>query len=362
MRGNLVRAAHAAQRRKRLPYRLLRCAACAAWLPAWFLLLALCGTCRAGAEDPPVVGQPEHFNGAVGRFRITVAADPKQVQAEDPLTYTVRVVATGPVKQPPQRPALGEFTGFTDAFYIEDLGPPEGTRPDPQTWEFAYRLKPKSTAVKNVPGFPFVFFTPGFLPPRAGYMTAYAPPVSVTVTARREVVPKAITAPEAAFLLAGGDVLRPGSYDRLPGPLVLALAGLLPPIGCVAWCLVWRRLYPNAARLAHRRRSRAAQEALHHLRRIDRRTGREQQGQLAAAVVADYLRQRLGLSIIEPTPSEAGAHLCGQGVSEKLAGQAADLLRACAAARFDPGAPTDGDLAAAANGLILALEAETWSD
>jgi hypothetical protein len=331
---------------------------------------AICNLQSAIAEDdePPIVGQPAHFNGAVGRFRVAATADPARVQAEDPLTYTVRVTAEekAKVKEPPQRPALADFPGFAEGFYLEDLGPQEGAHPEPRTWEFAYRLKPKSTAVKSVPGFPFVFYRPGFVPPKLGYMTVYVPEVPITVTARQEVGPgperaNPINAPDVAFALSGGDVL---AHDeaRLPGPLVLLLALLLPPVGAAAWYLTWRRLYPDAARLSRRRRSRAAQEALRALHRLDKQPDAEKQARRAAAALAAYLRNRLELPMAEPTPAEAQAHLRTYGVAEDLAGQTADLLRTCAAVRFDPEPPAGADLTGAAERLILALEAATWSE
>jgi hypothetical protein len=316
-------------------------------------------------DEPPVVGQPPHFNGAVGRFRAEASVEPDHAQAEDPLTYTVRLTAEGKVKEPPQRPALADFSGFTDSFYLEDLDPPEGAHPDEKTWAFAYRLKPKGTAVKAVPGFPFVFFVPGFIPAKNGYMTVYVPEVPITVTPRQEVggttAAKPITAPEEALALAGGDVLaREGG--RLPGPLVLMVALLLPPMGALAWYVAWRRLYPDAARLARRRRSRAAQEAIKALHDLDNRADPEKRARRTAAAVAAYLRNRLELSVVEPTPAEAAALLGARGLPAELAGQTADLLRRCAAVRFDPEPPAAADLADAAEQLILALEAATWSE
>ncbi|HEX5269989.1 MAG TPA: hypothetical protein VFW33_05860 [Gemmataceae bacterium] len=334
-------------------------------LSTLLVLLALPPAARAD-DEPPIVGQPPHFNGAVGRFRAGAAVDPPRVQAEDPLTYTVRITAEGKVKEPPQRPPLAEFPGFSDGFYLEDLGPPEGTHPDASTWEFTYRLKPKSTAVKAVPGFPFVSYRPGFLPPKAGYMTVYVPELPITVTPRQEVgagpgPAKPVVGPDEAFVPARGDVLAPDG-ERLPGPLVLVLAVLLPPLGAVAWYVVWRRLYPDAARLSRRRRSRAAQEALKALHQLGRHADPEKQARRSAATVAAYLRNRLELPTVEPTPAEAAAHLKAQGVAEDLAGQTADLLRRCAAVRFDPDPPAPSDLADAAERLILALEAATWSE
>jgi hypothetical protein len=333
----------------------------------FLVLLALGTPCPAADDEPPIVGQPPHFNGAVGRFRITATVDPPKVQAEDPLTYTVHVTAEdkGKVKEPPQRPPLADFAGFADGFYLEDLGPPEGAHPDAKTWDFAYRLKPKSTAVTAVPGFPFVFYRPGFVPPKAGYMTVYVPAVPIAVTARQEVGPttpsKPITGPDEAFVLASGDVLaRDG--ERLPAPLALVVALLLPPLVSVAWYFAWRRLYPDAARLSSRHRSRAAREALKALHGLGKQTDPEKQARRTAAAVAAYLRHRLDLPMVEPTPDEAAAHLRTYGVSAELAGQSADLLRRCAAVRFDPEPPKAADLAEAAEQLILALEAATWSE
>jgi len=340
----------------------------AAALWAALLALMIVAPVSPAAEDdePPIVGQPPHFNGAVGRFRVTAIADPVKLQAEDPLTYTVRVTATAEVKQPPQRSPLAEFPGFASGFYIEDIGPPGGTHPDDKTWEFAYRLKPKNTAVQSIPGFPFVFFRPGLLPPSRGYMTARVPERPITVTPREGmpgITPtQPIRGPEAAFVLAEGDVLRRDGDGRLPGSLSLALLLLAPPACCLAWYYAWRRVHPDAARRAHRRRSRAAREALRSLRGIDRRQDPEDRACRAAAAVAGYLRQRLELPMSEPTPAEAETHLRGHGVSEKLASQTAECLRTCAAVRFAPKPPPSADLAANAAQLVLALEAETWAE
>jgi hypothetical protein len=327
-------------------------------LAALVLLLTLCRAVPAGDDEPPLVGQPAHFNGAVGRFRVTVTAAPTKLPAEDPLTYTVRVTADGPAREPPQCPPIADFSGFAEGFYIESLGPPEGTHPDDRTWEFAYRLKPKTAEVKAIPGFPFVFYRPGFRPPSRGYMTIYAPEIPITVGP--VTIERPVTAPEEAFVLADGDVLRRDGDDRFPGPVVLALVLLTPPIGCLAWYFAWRRLYPDAARRARRRRSLAAQAALKALRGGPRSA--EEEARRAAAAVADYLRHRLDLRTAEPTPAEAEAHLRRVGVSEPLARRTAAFLRTCAAVRFDPAPPPSTDLADSAAQVILALEGETWSE
>jgi hypothetical protein len=326
-------------------------------------LIALTCTATAADDEPPIVGQPDHFNGAVGRFQIAATVDRIKLQAEDPLVYSLHVTAEGRVKQPPQRPNLAEFAGFAPSFYIEDFGPAAGKKVDDHTWEFSYRLKPKNTDVKAVPGFPFVFFRPGFLPPRLGYMTLYVRSIPIAVIPR-EAVSSAmpLTAPDEAFLLADAGVLRIEAGARLPGSGVLLLMALVPPAGCLVWCLVWRRLYPDVARTARRRRSRAAQEALRALGDMGREEDSRKRARRAAEALAGYLRQRLDLAVQEPTPAEAEGHLRRQGISAKLAGQTAELLRTCAAVQFDPDPAPAPDLKKATSRLILSLEAETWQE
>jgi hypothetical protein len=326
------------------------------------VLLALSPVGRAADDDDSSpVGRPEFFNGAKGKFeRPTATADPLQVQAEDPITYTLRITATEVVR-PPKRPALSEFPDFTDDFYIEDAAPLEGRHPDENTWEFVYHLKPKTTKVNTIPGFPFVFDLPG-----DDYQKIYSPEIAITVVPRKQVAPSStgstpISGPDMAFSLADGDALR-RTETRLPGPFVFLLALLAPPIGCIAWYLIWRRLYPNEARRALRRRSRAAQEALRALRNSGKQTDPEKQARGAAAVVARYLQQRLDWQVVEPTPAEVESYLRTQDVSEKLAARTADLLRSCAAVCYDPERPSHAELSAAVSEAILALEAETWSD
>ncbi len=316
---------------------------------------------QADGDEPPIVRRPPHFNGAVGTFAVAARAEPAEVQAEDPLTYTVRVTASGPVRRPPSRPKLTDFPAFAEAFYVEDIGPPEGTKPDENTWEFAYRLKPKSAGAGSVPGFPFVSFKPGVVPAWRGYQTHYTSPLPLTVRPRVQVKvsetdARPIPAPEATFDLASGPaVLRHNDLDRLPDSLWLGALFALPPLGCVAWYVVWRRLYPDAAKRARQRRSRAAEEALAALRRLGRAEG-DERARRTALVVARYLRHRHDLPADLPTPAEAAFHLRRGGLSEEGVTRAADFFRACDAARFAPGSGEPADLAGAAVALILTLE------
>jgi hypothetical protein len=329
-------------------------------------------TCGAGVradspeleqpDDIPVVGRPVDlpFSEASGWFEVQARAEPTEVQAEMPLTFTLTVRAMRPVRRPPQRLDLRQLPGFAEQFYIEDPSG-EAARPDDRTWEFVYRLKPRRTDVREIPSLPFVYFNPYLLTASKGYQVLYTDPIPLHVLPH-ETVQVPIQGPESLFGLAG----RPGVLERQmpwtpPRLATIATLLLVPPLGCVAWYLLWRRLYPDAARLANQRRSRAAHHALHALRAA-RRLEASAHAERTTAIVAGYLQQRLDLTIAEPTPREVAVLFAQHGFSATLTEQAAGFFESCDRARFQPAAVENrispSELHDAAAQLILAVESE----
>lgn len=324
---------------------------------------------RAADDDLPVAGRPANFNGAVGPYvEVATQAEPTVLPAETPLTITVRITALGPVRQPPRRPNLTKLPLFAGQFFIEELPDKDRYEAEEQTWQFVYRLKPRTTQVKAIPSLPFDYFKPGLVPPSKGYQTLYAEEIPLTVTAPPAVQAAEVQgpgqpsrAPDMLYdITAGPAVLRSQDGWGLPSPFVLALLVLVPPAVCAGWYVAWRRLYPDSARLVWQRRSRAARQALRALRKLHRHPAGQQTPQ-AAAILADYLRRRTDFSPAEPTPAEVTAHLVNAGASAPLAEKVALFFEVCDAARFapEPLPGLDNDLAAATQ-LILTLEAEPW--
>jgi hypothetical protein len=337
------------------------------WLAA--VLLALTPV-LGRADEPPLRNRPAHFSDAVGVFHVATEAKPTTLAPDQTLTLTVRVTPAGPVAQPPRRPNLKELPTFAEHFYVENLpGPDDDSPADRTAWEFAYRLKPRDATVDAVPSLPFVFYKPAppGSPGRGSYQTAYAPSIPLTITpasdgsatGRKDEGP--LQAPDAVFqIVEGPAVLRRPSSWGFAGPAGVVLVLLGAPALAAAWCLLWRRLYPDAARRARQRRSRAAQEALKALRALPHQPA-DEQPRHAAAVVATYLRERVDLVGVAPTADEAAAHLRQAGVSDEAADAVAGFFRASDVARFAPEPlrePGVGDWAAVAGDLILALEAE----
>jgi hypothetical protein len=344
----------------------------------WITLIALMGEPGAlgpgespGANapgSPPIVGQPVDFSGAVGGpFVVQWIAAPTELTTEQPLTLTLRITGPGNLAAMP-RPALGKLDSFR-SFAVEDLDD-RFVPGDPPRREFRYRLRPRSVAVTEIPRFKFVYFNPRIAPPSRGYQTTYADPVALTVNPRSSPLPADVPA----------WMLEPPTTDELFGPprplwrrgldRLLAVIGvdtdelapesgrwfaavavvIVPPLGCVAWLLVWRRRHPDAARLAAGRRSRAAAAAL-------RAFARSPDAEAVASALIEYLRDRHGLPPLATTPGEIVNKLTTGGCPAPLATTAAELLRRCDAVRFGPAPATDPALAADAAKAVLDWEA-----
>jgi hypothetical protein len=340
-------------------------------MPTARLVLILLGllTCTAGlragpdeerpTDDVPVVGRPIDlpFSEASGWFEAAASSEPTAVEAETPLTFTLTVRAVRPTRRPPQRLDLRQLPAFDEQFYIEDTGE-EPNRPDDHTWEFVYRLKPRHTDVTEIPSLPFVYFNPYLLTANKGFQVIYTDPIPLRVLPH-EMVHVPVQAPESAFALAAGPDLLERRTAWSPGAGTAAALLLAPPVLCAVWYACWRRLYPDAARLASQRRSRAARQALQALHAA-RRLGAAERADRSAAVVAGYFRQRLDLTVAEPTPREIAEFFGRREISPALTEQAVRFFDACDSARF---LPPDGagppNLPETAAQLILALEAET---
>jgi hypothetical protein len=325
------------------------------------LVLAVSGV-GAGPEEGeiPLLYRPPGlpFAGASGRFRARARAEPTTLAAEAPLLFTLTVEATGPVHHPPGRIDLKEVEDFTERFYLEDPTADAVSHPDEKTWEFRYVLKPRSPAVKRIPGVPFVFYDPDIPSERRRFQVQFTDEIPLTVTEPAK-LPVPLQGPEGAFTLHTGPGLlaRVEPWD-LPPWSVLAALLLGPPLLAGLWYVGWKRLYPDAARLASRRRSRAARLALSQLARAEQLPP-EHRADRVAEVVAAFPADRFALPVAEPTPREAETYLFRQACRADLVGRASAFVTACDRARFSPAADPDlAGLTREATAFILAVEEE----
>jgi hypothetical protein len=267
------------------------------------------------AADAPLIGRPVEwpFSGAiagfvrekqayVAPFRLTTEAQPRVLNADEPLLLTVTIQARGMVQAPPQRIDLGEVPAFAKSFHLSDVS--LETPATPGVWVWRYRLVPRGPWVSEVPSFPFLFYNPDFTPAERGYQLLFGEAIPLTVRPAEKLgpppdFPAVVTQPVPDEQLYG----RARSWE--PGLREAVLALLVPPLGCWLWYEAWRRLYPDAARQAALRRGRALRRALDALRQLpaDPAARAEQ----VLRVVETYLRDRWDLRVASPTPEEVAA-------------------------------------------------------
>ena len=133
----------------------------------------------SSAFEPPVVGRPAEFSGAIGGpFVVTASIEPSELAVEQPATLTVRLVGPGNLRDLP-RPALDKLPAF-QPFAVDPLDD-EFQDGSPPSRVFRYRLRPRTAGIREVPRIRFVYFNPAIMPASRGYQTTYTSPLPLTV-------------------------------------------------------------------------------------------------------------------------------------------------------------------------------------
>jgi hypothetical protein len=332
------------------------------------LALAMAGSARGDDDEGdrprlPAIGRPDFFDvedGPIGAFQTpAVRASPTDVQAEDPITLTIRVTAAGKVPYPPKQIRLEKFPEIAELFYVEYPDDPVFQVIDNRTWEFICTLKPRRAGISAIPGFPFAYFVPGLLPAERGYQVHRTASIPITVRPRAAVQSNEVVRgvesqplPDCVFEIAEETSVL--SYPR-PIPLRgwVFLGGVFILGQVLDFIFIIRaRSGRDAKQQATARRSSAAKHALRVLERISDDSEIDQ----APTVVTRYLRERFDFDAQEPTPSEVRLHLESVGCDPAASTLAGQFFKDCDAARYAHLQPTRS-LVILAREVILTLEA-----
>jgi hypothetical protein len=318
-----------------------------------FLVLLSGSAVALGDVSIPVVGQPSPFYGAAGKdVKVETSASPIELTIDDSIIFTIRVsklLNSADVV----RPDLTAIDEFRHEFQIQDEATIE---PEPNgTRIFRYRLRPRSSTVKSIPGFVFPYYDPN-LPqpadrPEFPFRKARTEPIAIGIVKAAPPPEKIVPLDVPAFAETLAEP-TPG----MPGWAWWVIAAG-PPLIAVGWCAVWRVMNPVGDRLARRRRSRAARVALRTLHSLARHSPAE-----AAAVVscvAIYLAERFDLPGIFRTPSDLAYHLRNASASNETIAECVEFLRDADAVRFAPSPAVSAELLIAdAERLIRRQEGE----
>jgi hypothetical protein len=324
-----------------------------------FALLVLLGFTGTAQAQPPFFQPQTGFYEARGtKLKVEWRVEPTVIPEDGQLTATL-VIGTHPggkLLNPHEivRPDLSKLPAFTDRFRSIENVPRPPVPPDATEVTFAYRLRPRDRSVSAVPRLDFYFDTG--IKGKTQYQNAAAASKPITVTEpppRPKPPPVPMGEPDSLFEVTTG----PAALGREPfRPRLWAWVGtlVLGPVAAIGWYAVWRRVYPDGARLARLRRTRAARRAVDTTRKAGRSA--DPAGAIAGAV-RGYLRARFPFSAAAETPSEIEHELRLAGLGEAESGEAAGFFRRADAARFAPPADTPVSLADEAKALIARLEA-----
>lgn len=306
--------------------------------------LLLAAPARAGEPHEPTAD----YYGAKGRC--SVRWDVPQSAVEENRELAVALVVTGATNPTEvKKPDLKTLPAFTN-FIVTDA--PDAPRaPADKVIRFNYALRPRNRSVERLPAVKFHYLNPAAAPGPKRFPSTYAESVPIRVT---EPPPKprvAMTEADHLFGVASGPGVLSGPF--VPCRWAWGAAALFGPLVAVAWFLVWRRIFPDAQRLARIRRSRAARRAVDAIRTSGRTP--DPPATVATALLA-YLRARFPLPESAVTPSEVAAALVEARVPAAVAEQTADVFRGCDRARFAP--PNDSGLSLAADAVAAVARLE----
>jgi len=296
----------------------------------------------------PEQGRPEEFTGVVGRFQLSVEAQPTQVAVGDPVTLRVLVQGEGNMAavQPLQVDAAAGVKLYDPKVEEEERitnGVYGGRR------LFEYILIPEQGGTLNIPPLRFAYFDPH----QVRYEVLKSAPIAIHSEgnveeegvsyglSRRDIeaVGEDIRyiKPDAEALVAGTALHESYWFWTLQSALPLAFFALL------LWQRHQRRLQGD---VAYARQRRAKGEAGRRLARADDllETGTEAEfyGEVRAAVL-EFVADRLNLAAAGLTIELCAEALTARQVEAETVAGLRDLLTRCDFARFAPagGPPTD---------------------
>ncbi len=221
----------------------------------------------------PRSGQPDDFGGAVGRFAISVEAQPRSVPVGDPVTVRVRVEGEGNF-QAVRVPVLADIDGFKvyDPKQIDEEGIVGNRYAGSRTLE--YILIPERAGSLKIPAVSFSYFNPS----QVVYETVES--ASIEIDSHGEVA----DADESSFPLTRTEISQVGSDIRHIKPDVTELGvggrlyssiwfwlvqGLIP-LTYLGFLVAHRHHMRLQGDVAYARRRRARSQAIRRLERAGR--------------------------------------------------------------------------------------------
>ena len=293
--------------------------------------------------DLPKENIPPSFNGAVGRYSLSVTAGPTNVVAGDPVTVRIRIAGQGGFDALvlPEQPAWRDFKTVPPITKV-DLSDALGLQ-GAKTFEQV--VFPQSADIQALPPVSFSFFDPE----QKKYQVIGCPATPLVV--------RPAPAAQASTVMTGTRSTR----DTTPAPDIVhikqrmgTVAGISPPLVLQPWflalqgipifiwagALVWRRRIEQLANNPRLRRRRLvaqiAREGVTTLRR--HAAGKDSEAFFVTLfrLLQEQLGERLDLPASSITEVVIEEHLRPRGAPERILTGVHELFQICNLARYAP--------------------------
>jgi hypothetical protein len=293
----------------------------------------------------PQKNVPVDFNGAIGKFSLSMTAGPTNVAAGDPITIKVQISGRGSLDglTLPEQPAWHEFKTYPPTTKVEttdQLGL-QGTK------TFEQIVTPQNAEIRALPAISFSFFDPDAKayrtlsqPPiplmvRPGGV-APAPTVLATIQNRQENSP-----PPTQDIVPNKQ--RLGTLAQIGPPLAqqtwfIVIQGV--PIMAFVWAIVLRRRAESLAHNPRRRRQREVALIVEQSLRELKKFAEDRNSDAFFATLVRLLQEQLGERLDAPataiTEAVIDERLRPQGVPETILSPLQELFQQSNLARYAP--------------------------
>ena len=299
----------------------------------------------------PVVGKPEGFTGAVGKYTMDVLAKPTKLKVGDPITLTINIRGEGNIQtigEPLLAPeGMKDFKAYNFEAKVTITGRGRGIKGEKL---FNKVIEPQSEDSGVIPGISFSYFDPEL----EKYKTITHAPIPIEVEHSEIEIPIHLSVEGAGMTKGQVKIL---TKDILPimsdlysfenqrsaiykSPFILAIVFIIPILIVVACIYVQRQRELLHSDVGYARKKRAMAHAQQHLSNARELLQLDNPSEFYAALaktILKHIADKLNVTPAAVTSDNIYDILEKRGVSDDVIRELRQCLESCDYGRFSSG-------------------------
>ena len=299
----------------------------------------------------PVVGKPEGFTGAVGKYTMDVLAKPTKLKVGDPITLTINIRGEGNIQtigEPLLAPeGMKDFKAYNFEAKVTITGRGHGIKGEKL---FNKVIEPQSEDSGVIPGISFSYFDPEL----EKYKTITHAPIPIEVEHSEIEIPIHLSVEGAEMTKGQVKIL---TKDILPimsdlysfenqrsaiykSPFILAIVFIIPILIVVACIYVQRQRELLHSDVGYARKKRAMAHAQQHLSNARELLQLDNSSEFYAALaktILKHIADKLNVTPAAVTSDNIYDILEKRGVSDDVIKELRQCLESCDYGRFSSG-------------------------